>query len=320
MISSPNTNIDFSLPQIEQPCINNSAAAIANGSVVARDESDASTARNERAIKRINSVISPASGNVGRLWGILQTDDGRPLREGGYPGRIVERGLALARVRVPASTNLATGTQLVMATTWNAGSGVVDYYGYLEPVIHGGAIWPAANPMAVLKEDLTASGSDTVQMAYVEVLGPHRPRPFAERYTFPGANTTGKLAVFLFPHLGPGVIEKVAAQLLTGGTGGDIVVDCKHKVIASTPVSTSVFTTPLKINNDATDGAIAGLGCDGNGDSDNGSLGTGGTAGVYAAVNKRQFITRGLTSLDVTYNNTPAGQSDLMVVVSGLYY
>lgn len=309
--------------QERMTCTNHGASNIQHGSVVCHDTAATDTNAARQIKKRSNGAVVPGSAVIDQhgIWGILEAPDRKSLKPG-FSGSVIVSDLCNARVRVPATVDLPEGTPLVVATTWDAGGGVVSYQSYLEPVLHGGAtptgIFQAANPVAILREALTAGVADAITLAAVSVVPNRHQIGWQKEITIAGVNVADKIDKLILPSFGPGVVDHVLPQLLDVGIAGTVQIDVQHCTIASAPVNTSVFTTPPVIANNTGAGSILGLGCAENGDTDDYGLGSG-TLAVYAALNKRQFISHALLTLTADYTSGN-GQADLTVVVFGRWY
>lgn len=313
---------------------NVAGAAIPHGTVVARYTAATDTSASVKALNNAIGATAPSYQNY-ELIGIANAANGRSIAAGNA-FEIITAGWCRARVYVPASTALAIGTDLVPASSWDATNhalvfGTAGTYtaptnpGVLEAVYMDApssalvAIKPY-NPLVRLGQAI-ASGSARVEEVWVHVYPDHKPVTMLGQYTFPGANTTTKSNIFLMAACGPGILDYAWAQLLTGGTGGNMAFSVHaHPRAASPDTSQLLFSSNGLIVNDGVDGAIAGLSADGNGDSDNGGLGAGGTIGTLAAAQFRMFPSRGPISGSLTYGSTPAGQVDARLVAQATFF
>lgn len=342
----PNLVNEHVLPAQRRQGYNFGTANIAHASVVCRDlEQSVGGDVLQTARRQVLGVKYPTAANIGRIAGIYSANDRKPLYAAGA-GEVVEQGLVLARVYVPADVSLAAGTHLVVGSEWNATDDDVDfiktisatpYSGVLEPLVWAtdddeetrATVYPAANPLAILREALTAGGAATIQTALVEVL-PHAPMPFN---LLLGLDVPATLSRCILRARGPGVVTGVFAHILTGGTTqGGTLIDLKIQPVGEwngTPESKSVFQSgkTIFIPHDVSDdhAPVFGCGCDLVGDidpdDDDSGLdwGTSELQGLLeAAETARQFPALAMLTLDLTVDAT--SPANLVVGVEGLWY
>lgn len=310
---------------------NLTSAALGHGRVVAIFDGSAESDAYAKATDYSYGVEYPDADNViagGGFAGVFQAPDTKSVAPQ-HVGQVVEAGLAQCYVRVPASTNLAIGTMLVPATIWDATNNKTLFTtaasggtaGALEPLVDPalGVLWPA-HPYARLAQALTASGSDTVQLAWVEVLPFRRPLPWQVSWNEP-APTTALTRACLLAARGPGIVLGYRAQAGDYGDTQNTLLDIEIAPYAATPDVQSIFSTTPVLAHDATNGGIFGAGVFRDGDTDGAafSLGTGGTHGVLKAANLRVFPSRSLVALTVS-QVAATSLADLRVDVFGLYF
>lgn len=325
-LNNTGINADFSADVTTRAAYNQEAsAAIPHGSVVAAGTGATDSSRHLKAAKNITGCVLPTYANY-LIRGIAKAHDGVSIAAGGG-FEVITAGIAVARVRVPQSTNLAVGTELVPATAWDstnhralfATSSAGANAASLEPVIISGNIVSPANPLARLVEPLTASASaDTIQLAYVEVL-PNRMVPFNGSLDITGANTTDKTPCLFVP-MGPAIITGLFAQMSNDGSAGSVAINAKNSPLLSTPDQVNVLSTAITIANDGVDLTIGGLtaGLAGDVDAAVSGLGTGGSQGVIAAAANRVMISRSMLEALLDYSSGTA-QADMRVLFSGKY-
>jgi len=320
---------ESSVFQLETKGLNKAGAAIPFGTIVSRYTGASESP--DRDTARLNTFgITPVHRSYPQALGVLSGPRGESLADGKV-GSVIRAGLARMKVRVPASLNLAVGTGLVPATVYDTTNNVVLFAtstasanpGVVEPVVWDGVAVEPANPICYLAEALTATGSDSIQWAWVEVDEFHKPLPWAVTVMMNGT-IVARTDFAIMRCLGPGIVEGVAVAAGTLGSAGDTDVSIKIAPVAdydgSTTEAKAVMSTEPIIVNDGTDNIMVGTGAAGDGDTDTTTYGLG-TSGQGIVLNAtktaRQFNTKCLINMT---NTAPTAGVDLLVTVHGKYF
>ncbi len=273
-------------------------------------------------------VVVPSVTN-NRLLGVLcGNGDGTTVLEPNQHALVCRGGRAQLWVRVPANVNLAAGTGLILATVWDSTNNTIVVgtstaganAGCAEPVVKGALVLEPANPIARLLSPLTATGSDTIQLAEVDVDYNHKPLVFERTIALPGIPALAARGLMMAPR-GPGICDLFGAQLTTGGSGGGPMTFQFHNspTGATADTDANMLSTAITIAQDGNDGAIAiaGVGgtasngfCGADGDTDtNFGLGGAGLQGVLASAALRTFTDKSILTVTVggTLNTSSNG-------------
>lgn len=304
------------------PGYNYGTSAITHGVCVALFDGSSQSTAMAKAIEQALGIEVPDATNCTKIMGILEGGhDGRQVGAG-ETGRVVVAGLCQAKVRVPANTNLAIGTHLVPATVWDATNNVTIFgtstaaanAGCLEPIVQASALQIAANPIAVLAEALTATGSDTIQTAWVDVLPDHKPLPFQASHTQLAIATLTDLLMHLCQ--GPAIIDRVTFQALDYGDTANTLADVEISPWGTATDQQSIYSVTPVLAHDASNGVIFGATVSLAGDTDtNVSLGTGGVAGTLKAANLR--VCPSLAHVTLTIGQAASNGVNLKTTIYG---
>lgn len=299
------------------------SATLAHGSVLAFDVTLTDTVALEQYRKLSKGVTTPTSGNAHRIGGILRALNGISTGPD-QPCEMIEGGLCQALVRVPANMNLAADVDLCP----------VLGQPYLAPVTMATAPTTplkAANPLARTLQgyDNSAGSSAVTKLLWVYVIPYHQPQVRQVNIAFVGAITASGSTTYDTDHqvfaraLGPGALLDADLQVLVGGSAGSVTLNVGHSTVAAAPTTTSMFTTPPKLNNDQSEEAYTGSLSAGDGDTDTPgaySAGTGGSAGVLDTLANRQFTAGELLWYLLVTESTMTGVADARITVELVYY
>lgn len=307
----------------------------ANNRIVARWTGSTNTvARLEADENQIGVQLPDTTNN--RILGVMQLNASDQVLSPNEDAPVIRGGRARLWVKVPANVNLPKGTGLVPAMGWDstnhvavfgtANSATTANVGYAEAVVKGAGIYQPANPIAWLSKALTATASDTYQLAEVEVDYNHKPMQFSKNLL--GLFTPADSAKFL-AHIpfGPCVITGVWAQALDWTGSGKAIINLTNCPLLATADETSMLSTALTLDGagSPSDGAVLLAGC-GNtnalcgldGDTDTAvAIGTTGANGVLAAIAKRTMIANSI--LTCTISGTPTNFAKMQVGIEGYY-
>lgn len=299
------------------------SAVIPHGTVVARYTGATDTSASVKALNNAIGAIAPGYQNY-ELIGIANAANGRSCAVGNA-FEVITAGWCRAKVYVPASTALAIGTELTIASSWDATNNAIVFGtagtytaptnpGVLEAVYMDApssalVAIPPVNPIARLGQAIS-SGLARVEEVWVHVYPDHKPLRVFGQYNYTGTNTTTKTGLFILPACGPGILDYSWLQLLNQGSAGSVASSIFARRGSTPDTDQKLWSSDTSIVNDGTDGAIAGLGADGAGDTDNGGLGTAGTIGTLAAAAVRMFHSRSVIGGTLTYTGGTA-QADV---------
>ena len=317
-------------------CSNLASSDISAGNrIVSRWTSSTNAVGRVEADENQIGVQLPAVGD--RLLGVLQLSGSDAVLAANEDAVVVTGGRARLWVKVPANVSLPKGTGLVPAMAWD-GTNKVSYFGtslvssvaqnvgYAEAVIKGSAIYQPANPIAYLSKALTATSSDTYQLAEVEVDFGHKPLAFSKNILT--LATPANLTRFTaHVPMGPMVITAAWMQALDWTGTGACTLDLHNCPLGTTADPTSMFSTNPSLDSagSPSDGAVLFSGCGNttalcalNGDTDTTvAIGTAGTNGVLAAIGKRTLISNSI--LAATISGTPASMAQMQIGIEGYY-
>lgn len=307
----------------------------ANNRIVARWTGSTNTVGRLEADENQIGVQLPDTTN-NRILGVLQLNASDQVLSPNEDAPVIRGGRARLWVKVPANINLPKGTGLVPAMNWDSTnhvayfgtslvSSVAQNVGYAEAVVKGAGIYQPANPIAWLSKALTATASDTFQLAEVEVDYNHKPIPLDKRiFQHTGAATNDVISnltnAFAFCPLGPFVVTGMAVQGLTAPASGKLTVQLNNCPNLATADTTAMLSTALTIDSagSPSNGAILVAGAGGSaapfaldGDTDTAvAYGTTGSNGVLAAIGKRTLISGSILSF--TISGSPGGSASAL--------
>lgn len=325
--------VEYQAGVMDAPGNNFAAASIPDGSLVSWDVSQTGANAAETSVKRGVGVAVPVSANARYIAGIAQANDSKVTKTN-ESCRVVVGGPALALVYIPANCNLLAGTELTLRTGWDITNHGVTYgdattlsgtptVGHLAPVFVNAALRTLANPIAVVRQAYNnATGSAVVKKLWVWVLPHHRPQAFTWEYVRSGIVIV-TAADFLLgrPACGPGMVDDYALQLLDCGSGGDVTLQVEVSPLGTTADQLSIFTTAPVVDDDGSNGVVIGPLVSLIGDTDtNVAPGTTGVNGTLKSAALCSFPGHSIVTGTLTYGGGAAAQTDLRLLVSGVYF